>query len=383
MKVFNAYLKILKTFLPMMIMYCAIFLGINMLVNASNKTNIPTSFEESKTVISIIDNDQTTITKAFTNYMKEHAKIVELKDNEESLKDALFYRQAIYIIKLDDGFTDDLLKNKNIDIEVLKVPDAMESMHIESLTNNYFNIVSTYIKAGFSEDQIIKFTKDNLSASVDIVMSEENTKGNVEGAKYYFNFTYYILMALTVALIGMLMAAFNNDKIRKRTMCSPVKMSRINGEVMLGNVLIASTLFLVFVLGSLVFYQDIVLSKYGLLFILNLACIMLPIIAIALLIGNLVKDIEVQNAIQNVLALGTAFLCGVFVPQEFLGDTVLTFAKILPPYWFVLANEKIADIATFNMEHLQPVFICMLIQIIFAIAIYLVMILIQNRKRQS
>ncbi len=383
MKVFNTYLKILKTLLPMMIMYCAIFLGITMLVNDDNKTSIPSSFEESKTVVSIIDNDQTAITKAFTNYMKEHSKLIELEDKEDVLKDALFYRQVVYIIRFNEGFTKDLMEQNGINIEVLKVPDAMESMHIENLTNNYFNIANIYIKAGFDENNTIKYTKDNLETNADIVLTKDNAKGNLEGAKYYYNFTYYILMALTVSIIGMLIAAFNNDKIRRRTICSPISQGRINFEVMLGNILVAAVLFTVFILGSLVFYKDVMISTHGLLFIINLACILLPIIATSLLIGNLVRDIEVQNAIQNVLALGTAFLCGVFVPQEFLGGTVLTFAKILPPYWFVLANEKIANITRFNMEHLQPVFMCMLIQIAFAIVIYLVMAFVQKRNRQS
>ena len=45
------------------------------------------------------------------------------------------------------------------------------------------------------------------------------------------------------------------------------------------------------------------------------------------------------NGISTVLSLGTSFISGVMVPQELLGDRVLTIAKFFPTYYFVRIND--------------------------------------------
>lgn len=46
-----------------------------------------------------------------------------------------------------------------------------------------------------------------------------------------------------------------------------------------------------------------------------------------------------QNAIVNTVSLGSSFLCGVFVQQELLGETVPSIARFLPAYWYVKAVD--------------------------------------------
>ena len=56
-----------------------------------------------------------------------------------------------------------------------------------------------------------------------------------------------------------------------------------------------------------------------------------------------------KNAISmigNVTGLGMSFLCGVFVPQSLLSDTVLSIGKFLPAYWYIKANDMLAGFST-------------------------------------
>ena len=46
--------------------------------------------------------------------------------------------------------------------------------------------------------------------------------------------------------------------------------------------------------------------------------------ALSFLIGNLVSNKNAVNGIVNVVALGSSFLCGVFVPTQYLPDSVKT-----------------------------------------------------------
>jgi hypothetical protein len=69
----------------------------------------------------------------------------------------------------------------------------------------------------------------------------------------------------------------------------------------------------------------------------------LALIAVCLSIGfpagKFVRSFGVQNAIVNTVSLGSSFLCGVFVQQELLGETVPSIARFLSAYWYVKAVD--------------------------------------------
>lgn len=45
--------------------------------------------------------------------------------------------------------------------------------------------------------------------------------------------------------------------------------------------------------------------------------------------------------ISNVIALGMSFLCGVFVPLEYLGEGLIKAAHFLPAYWYITSANFI------------------------------------------
>ena len=90
-----------------------------------------------------------------------------------------------------------------------------------------------------------------------------------------------------------------------------------------------------------------------------------------------------MSAASNVVSLGTCFISGVFVPQDFLGKSVLTLASFTPNYWYVKSNDSIASLVNFNMENLAPIFLNMLIVIGFAVAVLTVTLVVIKQKRTS
>ena len=70
---------------------------------------------------------------------------------------------------------------------------------------------------------------------------------------------------------------------------------------------------------------------------------------------------DLINGISTVASLGTAFISGVFVPQEFLGAKVLAVAKFFPTYYFVTINNmKITSFGDVSYE--------LFMQVLFGIA---------------
>lgn len=88
------------------------------------------------------------------------------------------------------------------------------------------------------------------------------------------------------------------------------------------------------------------------------------------------------NGIVNVIALGSSFLCGAFVPMEWLPDSVLAIAHIIPTYYYIRTNEILKTIETFNFETLKPIITNMAIMIGFAIIFIVLTNIVSKKKRK-
>ena len=105
-------------------------------------------------------------------------------------------------------------------------------------------------------------------------------------------------------------------------------------------------------------------------------------VAIAFLIGNLVTNKNTINGIVNVVALGSSFLCGAFVPMEWLPNTVLKIAHILPSYYYIKNNEILKTLEILNLKTLEPVFFNILIILIFTFMFIIITNIVAKRKRK-
>ena len=81
--------------------------------------------------------------------------------------------------------------------------------------------------------------------------------------------------------------------------------------------------------------------------------------------------------ITQVLSIGMSFLCGIFIPMEVLSDKVLSVARFLPAYWYVKANNMIADIEPFSRG---DVLLCFIVEAGFALMLIMLTLLVRKVK---
>ncbi len=112
----------------------------------------------------------------------------------------------------------------------------------------------------------------------------------------------------------------------------------------------------------------------------NAISYMFVALAITYLVSQLIKNDSTMNMIGNTVSLGMSFLCGVFVPMEFLSDTVIKIAHFLPTYWYQLALIHIQKHGT---ENIGKLFSYMGIQILFALALVTVGIIVSRRNQSK
>ena len=127
MTVFKKYLKIANTYTLMILAYTAIFLGLAIFTGTYNSTS--TDYKSMDVKVAIINRDKNTeLINGFKDYIKDHGELISLEDDNESLRDALFYRTVDYIMIIPDNYTTDFINGKDVTIETMELPDAYSSI---------------------------------------------------------------------------------------------------------------------------------------------------------------------------------------------------------------------------------------------------------------
>ena len=123
------------------------------------------------------------------------------------------------------------------------------------------------------------------------------------------------------------------------------------------------------------------ISLRGAAFMLNAFVFTLSALALAYMLSCLLFKKNAITGIVNVLTLGFSFLCGVFVPAEFLPSWVLSIARVMPTYWYIQNNELIG-----TSEHLSGDVRSLLINFLvmggFTLVFAIVGIIVSGRKRK-
>jgi len=199
----------------------------------------------------------------------------------------------------------------------------------------------------------------------------------------YFDFANYSIIASLVFIISIILNSFNNLNIHRRITISSMNYKKHNRYLLLSNLLLSFCLFIVYVLGAIVAVGEPVLTYHGLVCVINMGIFIVCSTTFAILIGSLITNRDAIGGLINVVALGSSFLCGSFVPQTYLPSTVLAIGHIFPSFYYIEANDLMQKIETFNLDSLKPIIINNLIVIGFTIVFIILTNIIIKKKRST
>ncbi len=379
MTVFKAFWNVIKKYKGTIILYTVILIafgGINQTTN-----NEISSFEASKPDILIVNSDEEIgITKNLIEYLTNNSNIIKIENNEEARNDALFYRDVNYIIYIPKGYRDNVLKGNTPIINIKSSGDYLSSL-AEMMLKRYIKTQDIYIKKINNETELINNINKTLNQKSEIEVSSNINRNELSQAASFFNFASYSIMAVIIFIICLVLFSFNKDTIKKRTIISSTNYKKYNKIILLSSSLFALFVCIVYILLGVILLGKTMFSIRGIIFILNIFTFSISALTLALVISNIINSKEAISGIVNVVALGSAFLCGAFIPTDFLPDSVLKFSHILPAYWYINSNELLKSIEIINLETLKPIFINNIVIILFAIFFIIINNIITRKKR--
>lgn len=379
MIVFKTILKILNRLKGMLILYTVMLISITM-INQTADSNI-TNFEESKPDMLIVNKDNDNIvTNSFINYINKHAEIKNIDINdEEKINDAIFYRDVNYVIYIPENFGENILNGEEPIIEYKSSGDQYAT-YSEMLIEKYIKTILIY-REYYEGEELINKVSDVIENNVNIELKTILDTSELNAMTRYFNFLNYAFLAGCVYCISMILSSIKEDNVRKRTIISSYNYKKYNGIVLLSNAIVIFIMWVLYIILSFILFKDLMISLNGLAYIINSFIFAICSLTVGFLIGNITQNKNAIGGIVNVVALGTSFLCGCFVPFQYMPDYVLKIAHIFPTYYYVSNNELIKTMEVFNFNTIKPLLINGTLVCFFSL-IFIIITNYINKKKQ-
>lgn len=380
MTVFNTFWKVINKYKGTIILFTVMLVAFGGINTTSNNSTV--DFTNSKPDIIIVNNSgNNALTKNLISYLKKNTNVKNIKNTEEARNDALFYREVNYIVYIPKDYQKDVLSGKTPVIDIKTVGDYTSSL-AEMLLTRYLKIQSIYAKNISTEQELITVINKNLSKTSEVTITSKVDTTKTSRVSRYFNFASYSAMFIIIFVICMVLSSFHAKAIKKRTIISSMNYKTHNKYLLRASFVYSIIVWLLFMLLGTILFSNTILSLRGLVYAINLLIFIFTSLTLALLLSTLIDNKDAINGIVNVISLGSAFLCGAFIPTEWLPESVITISRIFPTYWYVNSNDLLTNLQSINMTSLKPILINMLVVIIFSVAFIILNNLVAKKKQK-
>lgn len=380
MIVFNTFWKVIKKYKATVILYTAmlvIFGSTNM--QANNKAM---TFTNTKPDILIVNNDKDGIlTKNLVDYLNKNTNIVKIKDSEEARDDALFYRDVSYIIYIPTSYSKNVLNGINNTLDIKSTNDYNASL-AEMILKKYIEVENVYASIYRDEAKIINAINKNLETNSNVEITSKLNTTTMEKTARFYNFASYCIMAVTIYIVCLVLSSFHNEMVNKRIVVSSMNYKKHNRLILGASFAYALIVWILYIVLGIILLGDVMFTIRGLIYVLNTLIFTFVALTLALLISTITNNKNAISGIVNVVALAQAFLCGAFIPTQWLPNSVLTIAHVLPAYWYINTNDILKEQETISSTTLKPVIINSIILILFSLIFIILNNIISKKKRQ-
>ncbi len=380
MIIFNAFLKVLKKNIFTVILYTVILVVFTVFSMKTDSTGV--QFSGTMPEIYVENNDtDSVVTDNLMSYLKEKTNIKDISGGEEAISDALFYKEISLVIKIPSGYGNDILAGKDPQLSVRKDGTYNSELSVMQLSK-YLRVQKACLKITKDPDSLVREINNSLSKSAEIELATVIDTNMAAKTAGFFDFAAYSITACIVFIICLVLTSFNEINVRKRTIVSSLPITAYNAMLMLSSCIYMFIVFVFFGGISLLIVGSYMLSLRGLMYLINTLAFSVATLSMAYLLSSVFRSRDAVTGVVNVVALGSSFLCGAFVPASMLPSWVLGIAHILPAYWFINSNDRLSEIEQFDLSSLQPIFINMIVLIGFAGLFFVLSVLVSRRKQR-
>ena len=381
MTVSKAFWNIVGKNIGTIITYSIILIMFGSMNISSNSSTLTYEAVQPKIVIFNHDEERG-VTKEFIEYLNENADIQTDYSDDDKLKDALFYEDVAAVIDIPESYSQDLTLGRKPALSMRSSAGSTAEV-AKAMVRRFVSTAESYAELNLSETDLASKLKPALKTDVAVEIKSTVDASKYAKATHYFSFANYSILACVITIVCLVMTSFNRLAIRKRNLVSSIDLKTMNRTLLRNSCIYSGLVWLLYVVvGLIMIGPELMFSVHGLLYVVNAFVFCIFATTVSYFISSFTTSTGAVNGIMNVVALGSSFLCGAFVPAEYLPEGVVAFAHILPSYYYIDANNRIMMLENTEFASLWPV----LLNVVIVLASCIVMVIITNlisRKRQK
>ncbi len=235
---------------------------------------------------------------------------------------------------------------------------------INYLARKYIEVENVYASIYRDEAKIINAINKNLETNSNVEITSKLNTTTMEKTARFYNFASYCIMAVTIYIVCLVLSSFHNEMINKRIVVSSMNYKKHNRLILGASFAYALIVWILYIVLGIILLGDVMFTIRGLIYVLNTLIFTFVALTLALLISTITNNKNAISGIVNVVALAQAFLCGAFIPTQWLPNSVLTIAHVLPAYWYINTNDILKELEIISSTTLKPVIINSIILIL-------------------
>lgn len=378
MYIYKLCVRIIRQSWKPIVIYGLVFLCFAIMVNQNLLSS--TKIEKDKIPVLLINEGQDTLlTNAFREYMAKSVTYVRTPPGQYELKKGMFYDGIKCVIRLPEQLTDDYRANRPLKISRYQLIESDETVRVDLLINQFIQGYEECQKEGKSLEEAVEVCRECFEKSINITyIGEEATEHQKYGI--YGNYLAYVLLASIMSFSVTLLYDLKQEKIRKRNEVAPIPINIVYRQAALAVCCSALILGLFYVgVGSFLAKLN-VYNKPAILISINIVVYATFCASISVLMGACIQSTRGIESWEQVIAVGSCFLSGVFVEQNRLPETISTISSYLPTFWFVKINNELGELSHIRFHDLQTFLIEEAIILCYTIIIFVITFIIVERK---
>lgn len=350
-------------------------LAIVIIFSAINTSSINSSVSDYEPPVYIVDKDNTEFSKELVAELDKHSNIKEYIGNEDIEEELMKSWISLYI-EIPEGFTDNFNEFKNTNEDKFKSKNKIIIKSIEGSKSRIFidEKIDNFLNSKLNDTELKDndFIKLNLSSAI----NADDTTAKISA----ISFAAYGVLYGIPSIIGTFFMLIRKKDIKDRYSCSPVSSKKYLTQVILASICVTIVFSLILAIFIMNILFKMPIDSIWLLNFVNILVLAILGIALGLLFGILVKNLEALNGIGTGVSLALAFLGGLFVPLEIFSDTMRKIATFTPTYWYEQVNNMLNSGA--NNVNTGELLTSFGIQCIFIVAVFAIVAII-NKKKQA
>ena len=351
MTVFNYFLRCVWRMKASVLMYVAIFLAISVVIELGNRRQANTTFEEVPVTIAVVGAPEDEWAQAFVSYLQRNNHVTMVTYSEEELREQLFIGSYDAGIVLSPQFKERLLAGQPA---VRFVADEqIASGLLEVRVNAFLIFANAALQEGhWTPEQFLNVMAQKATVALHLDSGEIQASPLVIWASRFFSALVYVLICIFIMIFGLLLSAFQRKEVLQRQNVSPLSSWQRQISLFAGVVLVAFLIASLMIASSLLFKPALLQESVFVKHLIVTYAFSLSITAAAFLFANIIGPRSTAyNTLANGLGLGLSFLSGVFIPMEYLPESMLSIMRFFPAYHVAKANATLsAEWATYQTE---------------------------------